>query len=526
MSEDAVGDETDRLTGENTISIGRVEERLRRAHDTFRDLVDNSPFGLYIVDFDFRLVQVSAGAQPVFANVRPLLGRDLSEVLRIVWPEPFASAVMGHFRHTLHTGEPYYASSTVERRHDIDTTEWYDWKLGRIVLPDDRFGVVCHFYDLSERLLYEAALLEREERLEQALSAADAGSWAVVPATGEFSASDRALQLHGVSPGTQVSHQGALARVHVDDRAGIEAAIRHTIGTGEAMRTEHRVLQPDGSTTWIASHAQLRHSEGAHTIVVGLVQNITLRKEAEELLRTQRTREREIALSLQRALLPSTLPDHPFVEIGHRYSAGGDGMLVGGDWYDAIAFDDGRIGIMVGDVVGHGLDAAAAMGKLRTAAAALAPERSPQALLEALDAFTYRTQATDFATLSYALYDPATGELEYASAGHPPILVVSPGGAVRQLNGGVSPPLGGPPRRRCQARVTIERAEVLVLYSDGLIERRTEGLDIGLDRLADAVRTLSKLPAQDICDHVYRALCGDDSHEDDVVVVAVRVDRA
>ena len=471
-------------------------------------------------------MQVSAGAQPVFANVRPLLGRNLSEVLRIVWPEPFASEVIDLFRHTLHTGEPYHAPRTVERRYDIDSTELYDWKLERVVLPDDRFGVVCHFYDLSERLLYEAALLEREERLEQALSAADAGSWAVVPATGEFSASDRALELHGFSPGIQVSRRGALAHVHLDDRAGIEAAIRHTITTGEAMRTEHRVLQPDGSTTWIASHAQLRRSDGAHTIVVGLVQNITLRKEAEELLRAQRTREREIALSLQSALLPSTLPDHPFVEIGHRYSAGGDGMLVGGDWYDVIAFDDGRIGIMVGDVVGHGLDAAAAMGKLRTAAAALAPERSPQALLEALDAFTYRTHATDFATLSYALYDPGTGELEYASAGHPPILVVSPAGAVRQLDGGVSPPFGGPPLRRCQARVTIERAAVLVLYSDGLIERRAESLDIGLDRLADAVRTSRELPAQDICDHVYRALCGDDAHEDDVVVVAVRVDRS
>ena len=140
-----------------------------RVAATFRHLVENSPFGIYVVDGDFRLVQVSAGAQKVFSTVRPLLGRDFAEILRILWPEPFASEAIALFRHTLATGEPYRAPSTVERRHDIGEVESYDWKIERVALPDGRFGVVCHFYDLSERQRYEAALQEADRRKDEFL---------------------------------------------------------------------------------------------------------------------------------------------------------------------------------------------------------------------------------------------------------------------------------------------------------------------------------------------------------------------
>lgn len=133
----------------------RAEAALRAAHDTFRQLVDRSPFGLYAIDSDFRLVQVSDGAQKVFENVRPLIGRDFAEVLRVIWPEPFASEAIGRFRRTLETGEPYQAPSTVERRADTKETESYDWKIERITMPDGGYGVVCHFYDLTERQAQE-----------------------------------------------------------------------------------------------------------------------------------------------------------------------------------------------------------------------------------------------------------------------------------------------------------------------------------------------------------------------------------
>lgn len=152
-------------TNTDVDKLKRTEDALRAAYDTFRHLVDYSPFGIYAVDADFRLVQVSVGAQKVFESVRPLLGRDFVEVLRILWTEPFASEAIAIFRHTLETGEPFHMPSTIECRQDIGTVEAYDWKVERVTLPDGRFGAVCHFYDLSERQRYEAAQKQAEEKL-------------------------------------------------------------------------------------------------------------------------------------------------------------------------------------------------------------------------------------------------------------------------------------------------------------------------------------------------------------------------
>ncbi|MBC7737152.1 MAG: PAS domain S-box protein [Candidatus Saccharibacteria bacterium] len=128
----------------------RAEKRLQIAHDTFRGLIDRSPFGTYIVDADFRLVQMSEGGKKAFGIQNPLIGQDFSAVVRAIWPDPFARAVIARFRHTMATGEPFTAV-TNERRADMETNEAYDWKIERIMLPDGRPGIVCHFYDLSEK---------------------------------------------------------------------------------------------------------------------------------------------------------------------------------------------------------------------------------------------------------------------------------------------------------------------------------------------------------------------------------------
>ena len=141
-----------------------AEEQVRRNHDTFYKLIQNNPFGIYVIDSDFRLAEASQGSQKVFAQVDPLIGRDFAEVLRIVWAEPFASEAIGRFRHTLATGEPYASPATVETRGDRKTVEAYDWRIERIELPNGRHGVVCYFYDLSERLEFEQKLKLSEER--------------------------------------------------------------------------------------------------------------------------------------------------------------------------------------------------------------------------------------------------------------------------------------------------------------------------------------------------------------------------
>ena len=140
----------------------RAEERLRTNHDTFFHLIENAPFGVYVVDSQFRMCQASAVSLAVFSNLQPLVGRDFEEIVRAVWTDPFASEVLARFRHTLETGAPYVAPSTTELRKDIPDIESYDWKIQRIALPDGQFGVVCYFYDVTERKLAEDALRESD----------------------------------------------------------------------------------------------------------------------------------------------------------------------------------------------------------------------------------------------------------------------------------------------------------------------------------------------------------------------------
>ena len=234
-----------------------------------------------------------------------------------------------------------------------------------------------------------------------------------------------------------------------------------------------------------------------------------------------RDREHQIALRLQRALLPDTVVQHPRVEIAARYAAGDQMLEVGGDWYDTAVLDDGNVLAVVGDVVGHDLDAAVMMGRLRAVFAVLATRTSqPGQLLRELD--EYARGAADFTTACCIVVDPDTGQLTYSSAGHPPPLVVSPTGETRWLEGGRSTPLCvGPLLDRPEDTTTVERGSTVILYSDGLVERR--GLiDIGLSRLESAAAALCGLPLERLVDelmvHLDTATAGDD-----VVVVAVRL---
>lgn len=138
----------------------KAQELLARNAETFTNLVVSNPFGIYVLDADFRLIQLSQGSRNVFAGIDPLIGRDFDEIVHILWTEPFATEVIARFRNTLATGEPFVSLSSVEQRANIDKIEAYHWRIERITLPDGRRGVVCYFYDLSERNAYESKLTE------------------------------------------------------------------------------------------------------------------------------------------------------------------------------------------------------------------------------------------------------------------------------------------------------------------------------------------------------------------------------
>jgi phosphoserine phosphatase RsbU/P len=192
-------------------------------------------------------------------------------------------------------------------------------------------------------------------------------------------------------------------------------------------------------------------------------------------------RERRIAETFQRSMLPSALPVGALELVSH-YQPQAEGSDVGGDWYDAITFRDGQVGLCIGDVAGKGIDAAVRMGQVRSAMHALAlTQREPAELLAQLDLFV--SSLVTMVTVFYALVDPVAHTVTYATAGHLPALRRSPNGDVDVLDGALSPPLGFGLFARKQAVTTMMPGMQLVLYTDGLIERRGEDLLASLQSL-------------------------------------------
>ncbi|MFD6164596.1 SpoIIE family protein phosphatase [Oerskovia sp. NPDC060287] len=209
-----------------------------------------------------------------------------------------------------------------------------------------------------------------------------------------------------------------------------------------------------------------------------------LRSHLVEALYLRGRRDVRAAEALQRSLLPASLPEAPGWAVAARYEPAGGGF-VGGDWYDALMLPSGALALVVGDVTGHGLQAAASMGQLRnTLRAALVRAGTAQGAVEQLAETVQWTMPGQIATLVVAVVDLTTGAVEYVTAGHPPPFFLVPGEGVvwGRLLGG--PPLGLPSREVVAGTTTIGPGGALVLYSDGLFERRDESLKAGLRRLA------------------------------------------
>jgi len=253
---------------------------------------------------------------------------------------------------------------------------------------------------------------------------------------------------------------------------------------------------------------------------------VELQRERGERVREARARvEAEaIASLLQRHLLPDRLPAVPTLELAARYRPGERAAQVGGDWYDAIVLPDGRVGLAIGDVVGHGVRAATLMGELRAALRAYAvtePER-PGVALTLLNSLAARTHGNEMlATLLYVVVDADGTRARFASAGHLPPLLLSADGATRFLEHTPLPPLGVADHARFESWETeLSPGETLLLYTDGLVERRDEAIDVGLARLREALGT-GPAELEELCSHILtRATVGAAVHDDAALLAA------
>lgn len=245
-------------------------------------------------------------------------------------------------------------------------------------------------------------------------------------------------------------------------------------------------------------------------------------QEVNERLRRAHARERETALSLQAAMLPAPGP------LGRRgavrYQPAVGSLNVCGDWYDLAELPDGRLAVAVGDVVGHGLAAARVMGQLRSAlSAAVRVADGPAAALDALGLYARSVDGAESTTALQAVIDCDSRAVTYSSAGHPPPALLHADGTVEFLDRATDPPLGARPEHvpRIQARVDFSAGATLVLYTDGLIERRREDIDTGLQRLADSLGRHGPADPDSLADALLAELIPPGDNTDDTALVVI-----
>jgi PAS domain S-box-containing protein len=284
------------------------------------------------------------------------------------------------------------------------------------------------------------------------------------------------------------------------------------------------IVRADGSRLPALVNAAVREQGAGPALIRTTIFDASDRRRYEQELVRARTREHEIALELQQAMLSGELPGDGRVRTEVVYRPGVQGLQVGGDWYDAFRLDrSDAVALVVGDVVGRGIAAAATMGQLRSAVRALASTGlGPAALLEALDRFANVHRVGRMATLAFAQVDVGSRRVRYACAGHPPPAVVEPGGAARLLWDGRSLPLDAHGvAARAEGELELEPGGGLVLYSDGLVERRSRLLHDSFQALVTALARADAAPGAGLAAAVADALLGDEAGEDDVCVLAL-----
>ncbi|HEX5566399.1 MAG TPA: SpoIIE family protein phosphatase [Streptomyces sp.] len=287
-----------------------------------------------------------------------------------------------------------------------------------------------------------------------------------------------------------------------------------------------RVAHPHGRTrpgyyTFTCTPVELKGPEPQRGVLL-FAAEVTDQVEVAERLRASERRQREAAVTLQRSLLPQELEQPDDLRVAATYQPGGTDAAVGGDWYDVITLGAGRTALVIGDVMGRGVRAAAVMGQLRTAVRAYARlDLPPHEVLQLLDGLAAEIVPSQIATCVYAIHDPSEGRLVYASAGHLPILVRDPDGTVHRADESTGPPLGTGGWVHTSASVPFGPGSAAVLYTDGLVERRDADIDQGIDALENAFAGATGSP-QIICDRLQRALGITAEHDDDVAVLVLQ----
>jgi PAS domain S-box-containing protein len=480
----------------------------RSAERRFGAVLDATSDWVSIADRDQNLIYVNAGGRRMIGigldeDIRgrrigefsPQWARDL--VRRVALPIVQRDGVWRGYGGRLHRdGHEIPVSQVIVAGMAAD---------GRV----DFYATIAR--DMTSERAAEAALRASEERFRIAFEQAPIGV-ALLDIEGRFVQVNDAYCRTVRRTREDVMRLGPEAITHPDDAAVTTHAIERLFsGDIVDFRFEKRYLAPDGEEIWAELSATVfRDDDGRPQYLIGMVQGIG---------------ERRVAQTLQRSMLTTHLPEIAGVELAVRYLPGSPDHEVGGDWYDVIPLPGGRIGVVIGDVVGRGIEAAVTMSQLRTALRAYAIEGlEPADVLRKLHHLGDHLDEGLGTTLVYLDLDPATRELRYVSAGHLPPVHVDAAGVPTFLEGARSTPLGTlePGVVVPQARLVLEPGESVLLYTDGLVERRDEGIIARLEKLRATIASApQELDAR--LEHVTATLTGDMVRFDDVALLALRV---
>ncbi|SHI73236.1 SpoIIE family protein phosphatase [Streptomyces sp. 3214.6] len=552
--------------------------RLERDVALSTRMVEQSPNGLAVLDTDLRYVSVNSAMERL--NGVPAedhLGRTIPEVLPRVDAELLESAA----RQVLRTGKPLVDRFTVGRT-PADPDEDHAWSVSLYRLEDARgtvLGVAASVVDVTDR--HRAAVEAESARRRLALTA-DASARigttldlertareladVAVPELADVAAVELldavvAGRRTSLGPAEDAVIRALAVRVYnapdalqASDPPGQVARYGPQRLITECVRTGRPVMVAqvkDEDLTRIArspESAELLARAGVHSyLAVPLIargevlgaldlkrihhplpfgrDDLLLARElaARAAVQIDNARwyqnARTTALTLQRSLLPS----HPAVtgglEVASRYQPAGATTEVGGDWFDVIPLPDGKTALVVGDVMGSGIDAAATMGRLRTATTTLASlDLDPAVLLEHLDRITQGLDHS-IATCVYAVHDPRLGQCRIANAGHLPPARVRPGRPPELLDLPTGAPLGVGGVAFSTTDVDFAPGDQLVLYTDGLVETRVHSLDERLEALLALLDDPAR-PLEELCDLLLSALHHPDNHDDVALLVA------